>query len=64
MPEFSSRGHEAASRRHGNVVIISHMNAGRFQSVELHDLGALRIAGADAVRFLQGQLSNDLARVS
>jgi tRNA-modifying protein YgfZ len=40
------------------------MNAGRFQSVELDDLGALRIAGADAVRFLQGQLSNDLARVS
>ncbi len=40
------------------------MNAGHFQSVELDDLGALRIAGADAVRFLQGQLSNDLARLS
>ena len=40
------------------------MNAGHFQLVELDDLGALRIAGADALRFLQGQLSNDLARMS
>ena len=40
------------------------MNAGHFQSVELEDLGALRICGTDAVRFLQGQLSNDLGRVS
>lgn len=39
------------------------MNGGHLQSIELDDLGALRIAGADAVRFLQGQLSNDLARV-
>lgn len=37
---------------------------GHFQTVELDDLGALRVAGVDAVRFLQGQLSNDLARVS
>jgi len=29
----------------------------------LDDLGALRIAGADASRFLQGQLSNDLGRL-
>lgn len=40
------------------------MNGGHFESVELTDLGALRVAGADAARFLQGQLSNDLARVS
>ncbi|MGH8317654.1 MAG: hypothetical protein ACREUL_06700 [Steroidobacteraceae bacterium] len=40
------------------------MNGGHLQLVELDDLGALRIAGADAVRFLQGQLSNDLGRVS
>jgi folate-binding protein YgfZ len=40
------------------------MNAVHLQKVELDDLGALRIAGADAVRFLQGQLSNDLGRVS
>ena len=40
------------------------MNAGHFQSVELEDLGALRISGADAVRFLQGQLSSDLGRLS
>ncbi|HVS75510.1 MAG TPA: hypothetical protein VHE11_01160, partial [Steroidobacteraceae bacterium] len=40
------------------------MNGGVLQSVELDDLGAVRIAGADAVRFLQGQLSNDLGRVS
>jgi tRNA-modifying protein YgfZ len=40
------------------------MNAGHLQSVELDDLGALRIAGADAARFLQGQLSNDLGRLS
>ncbi|MGH8295934.1 MAG: hypothetical protein ACRETZ_10650 [Steroidobacteraceae bacterium] len=39
------------------------MNGGHLQSVELDDLGALRIAGADAARFLQGQLSNDLRRV-
>src|SRR6185312_9188239 len=43
---------------------ISHMNGGHQRAVELDDLGALRIAGADAVRFLQGQLSNDLGRVS
>ncbi len=30
----------------------------------LADLGALRIAGADAVRFLQGQLSNDVTRLT
>jgi tRNA-modifying protein YgfZ len=40
------------------------MSGGHLQSVELADLGVLRIAGADAVRFLQGQLSNDLARLS
>lgn len=40
------------------------MNAGHFQSVELEDFGAVRISGADAVRFLQGQLSSDLGRVS
>ena len=40
------------------------MNGGHFESVALDDLGALRVAGADAARFLQGQLSNDLARVS
>lgn len=40
------------------------MNGGHLETVELDDLGAVRIAGADAVRFLQGQLSNDLGRVS
>ncbi len=40
------------------------MNGAHFQSIELDDLGALRISGADAERFLQGQLSNDLGRVS
>jgi folate-binding protein YgfZ len=30
----------------------------------LADLGALRVQGPDAVRFLQGQLSNDVARLS
>jgi folate-binding protein YgfZ len=40
------------------------MNGGHFQSIELDDLGALHISGADAERFLQGQLSNDLGRVS
>ena len=40
------------------------MNGGHLQTVELDDLGAVRIAGADAARFLQGQLSNDLGRVS
>lgn len=29
----------------------------------LQDLGALRVRGADAVRFLQGQLSNDVGRL-
>ncbi len=40
------------------------MNGIHLQTVELDDLGALRIAGADAARFLQGQLSNDLGQVS
>ncbi|HZT03550.1 MAG TPA: hypothetical protein VFA39_14920 [Steroidobacteraceae bacterium] len=40
------------------------MNTGHFQSVELEDLGAVRIGGTDAARFLQGQLSNDLGRMS
>jgi tRNA-modifying protein YgfZ len=40
------------------------MNGGHLQTVELNDLGAVRVAGADASRFLQGQLSNDLGRVS
>lgn len=44
--------------------IMSPMSGGHFQLVELEDLGALRIAGSDAVRFLQGQLSSDLGRVS
>ena len=39
------------------------MNDAHLQTVQLDDLGALRIAGADAQRFLQGQLSNDLGRV-
>lgn len=37
---------------------------GYLQTVALDDLGVVRMAGADVVRFLQGQLSNDLARVS
>jgi folate-binding protein YgfZ len=40
------------------------MNGSHLESVELDDLGVLRIVGADAARFLQGQLSNDLGRVS
>ena len=40
------------------------MNGGHLQTVELDDLGAVRVKGADAARFLQGQLSNDLGRVS
>jgi folate-binding protein YgfZ len=32
----------------------------RWQQIALDDLGALSVRGADAVRFLQGQLSNDL----
>ncbi|HEU5442535.1 MAG TPA: hypothetical protein VFU61_01840, partial [Steroidobacteraceae bacterium] len=40
------------------------MNGIHLQNIELDDLGALRVAGADAARFLQGQLSNDLGRVS
>ena len=33
-------------------------------ATSLDDLGALRVQGADAVKFLQGQLSNDVARLS
>ncbi len=33
-------------------------------SIPLEDLGTLRVQGPDATRFLQGQLSNDLARLS
>ena len=40
------------------------MNGLHLQTVELDDLGALRVAGSDATRFLQGQLSNDLGQVS
>jgi len=32
--------------------------------IELGDLGVLRFRGADAVRFLQGQVSNDVARLA
>jgi folate-binding protein YgfZ len=32
--------------------------------IALEDLGVLRARGADAVKFLQGQLSNDVARLS
>ncbi len=39
------------------------MNSAHLQRIELDDLGALRVTGADAVRFLQGQLSNDLGRL-
>lgn len=35
-----------------------------FPVCELQELGALRIQGADAVRFLQGQLSNDVQRLT
>lgn len=40
------------------------MTDGHVQRIALEDLGALRVTGADAVRFLQGQLSNDLGRAS
>src|SRR6266481_3040882 len=33
-------------------------------SVPLADLGALRVRGPDVVPFLQGQLSNDVARLT
>jgi folate-binding protein YgfZ len=32
--------------------------------IRLEDLGIVRVRGVDAVRFLQGQLSNDVARLS
>jgi tRNA-modifying protein YgfZ len=32
--------------------------------IALEDLGIVRVHGVDAVRFLQGQLSNDVARIS
>ncbi|MFL6601030.1 MAG: YgfZ/GcvT domain-containing protein [Steroidobacteraceae bacterium] len=32
--------------------------------ITLEDLGIVRVRGVDAVRFLQGQLSNDIARLS
>lgn len=32
--------------------------------IGLEDLGAVRVRGADAVRFLQGQLSNDVTKLS
>jgi hypothetical protein len=34
------------------------------ESIALDDLGALRIRGEDAVRFLQGQVSNDVMRLT
>jgi tRNA-modifying protein YgfZ len=34
------------------------------EMITLEDLGIVRVHGVDAVRFLQGQLSNDVARVS
>ena len=35
-----------------------------FRVIELEDLGVLRIQGTDTVRFLQGQLSNDVAQLA
>jgi tRNA-modifying protein YgfZ len=40
------------------------MNGGHLESIGLEDFGVVRIVGTDATRFLQGQLSNDLGRVS
>jgi hypothetical protein len=40
------------------------MYGGHLQTLGLDDLGAVRVTGVDAARFLQGQLSNDLGRVS
>ena len=40
------------------------VTGGHLQTVELDDLGAVRVMGADATRFLQGQVSSDLGRVS
>jgi hypothetical protein len=40
------------------------VTGGHLQTVGLDDLGAVRVAGADAARFLQGQVSSDLGRVS
>ena len=37
---------------------------GAVTSIPLESLGVLRVRGADAVSFLQGQLSNDLARLT
>jgi folate-binding protein YgfZ len=36
----------------------------RIESIALDDLGALRLRGSDAQRFLQGQVSNDVERLS
>ncbi len=38
--------------------------SGIWRAAELSGLGVLRIAGPDAERFLQGQLSNDIARLA
>ncbi|HEV7714939.1 MAG TPA: hypothetical protein VGO53_05065, partial [Steroidobacteraceae bacterium] len=35
-----------------------------FGRTPLADLGAVRVLGAESVRFLQGQLSNDVAALS
>jgi tRNA-modifying protein YgfZ len=37
---------------------------GARRPIALADLGAVRVQGADAIQFLQGQLSNDMARLT
>jgi folate-binding protein YgfZ len=41
----------------------SSVQSGQWQRVDLAELAALRIRGQDAVRFLQGQLSNDVEQL-
>jgi tRNA-modifying protein YgfZ len=41
-----------------------HASAGSLALCPLEDIGVLRFAGADARKFLQGQLSNDLGRLT
>jgi tRNA-modifying protein YgfZ len=49
---------KSEQKQGGTLTTASSMHA------SLADLGVMRIAGADAVSFLQGQLSNDVAQVT
>jgi tRNA-modifying protein YgfZ len=64
--EFARISRDGPFKTFGKTMLkpLTGATSSTLRRVSLPDLGAVRVQGADAIKFLQGQLSNDVAKLS